>query len=105
MMSYFLSLPRASWKARAVAIVVDVLLVMQIVQQWPHRHDDPAIARWVAWSLLIADILLLRLVLVVCFAGRLPKVLWQGRLIRTLPQIHADIARELHEQRKRSPHL
>ena len=105
MMSYLLSLPRASWKARVVAVLAAVLLITQIVQQYSHLHDDLAIARWVAWCLSVSAIWLLHLVLIVCLVGRMPKVFRRRALNRTLPQIRADIAEELREQRERSRHL
>jgi hypothetical protein len=104
MMSYFLSLPRASWKARVVAAIVIVWLVADLVHQWQHRHDDLAVARWISWGSLIGDTWLLWLAFTVCILGRMPKVLRRlpGGLNRTLPQIHAEIAKEIQEKRDRS---
>jgi len=104
MFDRLLSLPHASWKARALALLMTSMEVLIAWQQWPHRHDDLAIARWIAWFFLVSVPLLLPSLLVVCVFGRLPKT-WQhfpGRLGKTLPQIHAGIAREQQEQRERS---
>lgn len=104
MMSYFLSLPRASWKVRAVAFIVAALLVDQLIQQWGHRHDDLAIARWISWGFLVGDTWLLWLAFTVCVLGRMPRVLRRlpRGLNRTLPQIHAEIAKDMHDKRDRS---
>jgi hypothetical protein len=104
MMSYFLSLPRASWKARAIAALVACFLVLQILQKWPHRHDGLAIARWIAWFMLLGDTWLLWMTGIVCVLGRMPRSWARGRgsLNRTLSQIHADIAGQMQEERDRS---
>jgi protein-S-isoprenylcysteine O-methyltransferase Ste14 len=104
MMSYFLSVPRASWKARAVAVLAICFLLLPFVQPWLHRHDDPAMARWVALLLLIGDAWLLWMAAMVCVMGRMPRNWARGRgaLNRTLPHIHAEIAREMREERNRS---
>jgi hypothetical protein len=102
-----LTLPRASWKVRLVFAVLAAIYIGLIGQQWPHRHDDLAIARWMAWLLIISCVFYLPNMLVVVAFGRLPKV--YARISRgwnrTLPQIHADIAREQQEQRERSREL
>ncbi|WP_426699933.1 hypothetical protein ACPPVV_11000 [Rhodanobacter sp. Col0626] len=102
-----LSLPRASWKTRLAFCLWLALVISLMVQQWPHRHDDLAIARWIAWFFLVSGVLYLPKLMVVVLFGRLPKVyqhMFKG-LNRTLPQIHADFAREQREQRERSREL
>lgn len=99
-----LSLPRASWKARMAGLLGLAVVVSLMVQQWPHRHDDLAIARWIAWSFLVIGVLYLPKLLAGVLFGRLPKAyqhMFKG-LNRTLPQIHADFAREQREQREKS---
>jgi len=88
-----------------VAALVAVFLIYGILQQWPLRHDDLAIVRWMAWIVMVIAIRPLWLALVVCLAGRLPKVIRRGSLNRSLPQIRADLAEELRQQRDRSRHL
>jgi hypothetical protein len=105
MMSYLLSLPRASWKARVGAALVAAVLICGILQQWPHRNDDLAIARWMSWIVMAIAIRPLWLALIVCLAGRLPKVKRRGSSNRSFSQIRADIAEELRQQRDRSRHL
>jgi hypothetical protein len=99
-----LSLPRASWKIRLIFVLLSVTIIGLLVQQWPHRHDELAIARWVAWFSIFSVVFNLPRMLVVVLFGRLPKLYasMPGRWNKTLPQIHADIAREQQEQRKRS---
>ena len=98
------SLPRTSWKVRLVFAVLATVLISTIVQQWPHHHDDLAIARWMAWFTVIGSAYCLPRMLVVVLFGRLPKV--YARMSKswhkTLPQVHADIAQEQQEQRDRS---
>jgi hypothetical protein len=102
-----LSLPRASWKVRLVFAALAAMFICVIVTQWPHRQDDLAIARWMAWILIVSGAFYLPRMLAVVAFGRLPKVYagmsrgWN----RTLPQIHADMAREQQEQRERSREL
>ncbi|MEP6897869.1 MAG: hypothetical protein ABI870_05010 [Rhodanobacter sp.] len=102
-----LSLPRVSWRIRLLFVVFSVITINLTVQQWPHRHDDLAIARWIAWFLVVTCIFYLPRMLVVVFLGRLPEAYagMAGRLNKTLPQIHADIAREQKELRDRSREL
>jgi hypothetical protein len=102
-----LSLPRASWKVRLVFAVLSAVVINLVVQQWPHRHDDLAVARWIAWLLIVSGVFYLPRMLMVVIFGRLPKI-YAGLLRgwnKTLPQIHADIAREQQEQRERSREL
>ncbi|WP_140652965.1 hypothetical protein [Rhodanobacter glycinis] len=102
-----LSLPRASWKARLVFTLLSAMVISGMVQQWPHRHDDLAIARWIAWFFIVIGVYYLPRMLAVVIFGRLPKI-YAGLLRgwnKTLPQIHADIAREQQEQRERSREL
>jgi len=99
-----LELPRASWKTRLVFTILAAIFICLIVQQWPHRQDDLAIARWTAWLSIVIGVFNLPRIMVVVVLGRFPKAYAQmsGRLNRTLPQIHADISREQQEQRERS---
>jgi hypothetical protein len=102
-----LSLPRASWKVRLVFAVLSAMLINVAVQQWPHRHDDLAIARWMAWFFVASGVFCLPRMLVIVVFGRLPRVyagLLRG-LNRTPPQIRDDMARERQEQRERSREL
>ena len=102
-----LALPRASWKVRLLFTILAAVFICLIVQQWPHRQDDLAIARWMAWLFIVIGVFNLPRILVVVVLGRLPKVYarMSGSLNKTLPQIHADIAREQQEQRERSREL
>ncbi len=102
-----LSLPRASWKVRLVFAVLSAVVINVTVQQWSHRHDDLAIARWIAWFFIVSGVFYLPSMLVVVIFGRLPKsyARMSGKWNKTLPQIHADIAREQQEQRERSRQL
>jgi hypothetical protein len=102
-----LSLPRVSWKTRLLFIVFSAITIKVTMQQWPHRHDDLAIARWMAWFFIVASVFYLPRMLVVVVLGRLPKAYagMAGRWNKTLPQIHADIAREQKELRDRSREL
>jgi hypothetical protein len=99
-----LSMPRASWKARLFFVALAAMTIGLTVQQWPHRHDALAIARWIAWFLIASCIFYLPQMLVVVILGRLPKVCrgGLGGLNRTLPQIHVDIARKQRELHRRS---
>jgi hypothetical protein len=102
-----LSLPRASWKVRLVFAALAAMFIWLIVQQWPHRHDDLAPARWMVWFYIVSGFMYLPRMLVVVVLGRLPRVyagMWRS-WNRTLPQIHADFAREQQEQRERSREL
>jgi hypothetical protein len=101
------SLPRASWKTRLAFVLLSVMVISVMVQQWPHRHDDLAIARWIAWFFIASGVFYLPRMLVIVVFGRLPKIYarMSGRWNKTLPQIHADIAREQQEQRERSREL
>jgi hypothetical protein len=102
-----LSLPRASWKIRLLFALLAAVTISVMTQQWPHRHDDLAIARWLAWIFIVGSVFYLPRILVVVVFGRLPKVYagMSGRWNRTLPQIHADFAREQQEQCERSREL
>ncbi|GAB2550718.1 hypothetical protein [Rhodanobacter koreensis] len=102
-----LALPHASWKVRLLFMALAAVFICLIAQQWPHRQDDLAIARWMAWFFIVMGVFSLPRMLVVVVFGRLPKVYarMSGNLNRTLPQIHADIAREQQEQRERSREL
>ena len=99
-----LSLPRASWKVRLVFAVLLAVVINVTVQQWPLRHDDLAIARWIAWFFIVSGVFYFPSMLVVVISGRLPKMYarMSGKWNKTLPQIHADIAREQQEQREGS---
>jgi len=99
-----LELPRALWKAGLVFTMLAAIFICLIVQQWPHRQDDLAIARWTAWLSIVIGVFNLPRMMVVAVPGRFPKAHAQmsGRLNRTLPQIHADISRERQEPRERS---
>ena len=102
-----LSLPRASWKVRLVFAVLTAMLVGVAIQQWSHRHDDLAIARWIAWLFVAIGIFNLPRMLVVVVFGRLLKVYARmpGSWNKTLPQIRTDAALEQQEQRERSREL
>ena len=99
-----LSLPRVSWKVRLVFSALSILVIGVAIQQWSHRHDDLAIARWIAWFFLASCIFYVPRMLVVVVFGRLPKVYARmpGSWNKTLPQIRADIARGQQKQRGRS---
>ncbi|MDE2156548.1 MAG: hypothetical protein KGJ32_11740 [Xanthomonadaceae bacterium] len=99
-----LSLPRASWKIRLAFVLLSAMVTGVMAQQWPHCHDDLAIARWIARFFIVSGVFHLPRMLVVVAFGRLPKIYAQmsGCLNKTLPQIHADIARERQEPRGRS---
>ena len=102
-----LSLPRASWKIRLAFLLWLAVVISLMVQQWPHRHDDLAIARWIAWFFLVSGVLYLPKLMVVVLFGRLPKVYQRmfRELNRTLPQMQADFASEQRKQRERSREL
>jgi hypothetical protein len=102
-----LSLPRASWKIRLLFALLAAVTIILMMQQWPHRHDDLALARWLAWLFIVGGVFYLQGILVVVAFGRLPKAYagMSGRWNRTLPQIHADFAREQQEKRERSREL
>ncbi|MFC5435364.1 hypothetical protein ACFPME_02265 [Rhodanobacter umsongensis] len=102
-----LSLPCASWKIRLVFLLLSAMVIGGMAQQWPHRHDDLAIARWMAWFLVLSGVCYLPRMLAVVMFGRLPKI-YAGLLRgwnKTLPQIHADMAREQQALRERSREL
>jgi hypothetical protein len=107
MMSYLLSLPRASWKARAVAVLVMAFCVLPFAQQWPNRHEDLALVRWYAWSVLVCNAWMFSLAFIVGVLGRMPKSLARrpGRLGKTLPQIYQEIAQEKADTSRRSKSL
>jgi uncharacterized membrane protein len=107
MMSYLLSLQRASWKWRVVAFIVMVMTISQLRTGWAYLHDDLALVHWYGWSLLFPGVWIFCDAFVVALVGRLPKSLLRrpGGLSRTLPQIHADIAKEQLEQREKSRQL
>jgi uncharacterized membrane protein len=100
MMSYLLSLQRASWKWRVVAFIVMVMTISQLRTGWAYLHDDLALVRWYGWSLFLTGLWIFCLAFVVSVVGRLPKSLLRrpGGLNRTLRQIHADIAKEQQEK-------
>ncbi|MEO6800254.1 MAG: hypothetical protein ABI178_09980 [Rhodanobacter sp.] len=85
-------------------MLLAAVLIFGMLQQWPHRHDDLAIARWMAWFIMVISVLILPRVLVVAVFGRLPRVYARmpAKWNKTLPQVHADLAREQQEQRERS---
>ena len=101
------ALPRVSWKVRLLFTILAAVFVSVILQQWPHRQDDLAIARWIAWFSIVGGVFTLPRILVVVVFGRLPKVYAQisGSLNKTLPQIRTDITREQQESRERSREL
>ncbi|WEN14067.1 hypothetical protein PY254_12560 [Rhodanobacter sp. AS-Z3] len=102
-----LSLPRASWKVRLAFFLWSALIISLIFQQWEHLHDDLALARWIAWFIVVGGVLYLPSLMMVVLFGRVPKLyqnLFKG-LSRTLPQIHADFEREQQQQRDRSREL
>ncbi len=101
------SLPPASWRARLAFFLWLVLVISLMVQQWPHRQDDLAIARWIAWFFLVSGVFYLPNLMVVTLCGRVPKVyqrMFKG-LNKTLPQVHADLAREQQGERESSREL
>jgi hypothetical protein len=102
-----LSLPRAPWKVRLVFALLSAVVIGVALQQWPHRHDDLAIARWIAWFFIVNGVFYLPRMLVIVMFGRLPKLYarMSGRWNKTLPQIHADMACEQQGQRERSRQL
>lgn len=106
-MSYLLSLPRASWKWRAVAVIVLVMTISQLRTGWTYLRSDLALVRWYGWSLVLTGMWMFCTAFMVGILGRLPKSLKRrpGSLNRTLPQIHADIAEKQREQRERSRRL
>ncbi|WP_161805610.1 hypothetical protein [Frateuria defendens] len=102
-----LLLPRASWKMRLLAGVVAIVVVASAVSQWPHRHDELAIARWMAWFNLAVGAFLLTQSLIVCVLGRVPRSApWRGdHLRKTLPEIHAEFVAEREARRRNSREL
>ena len=107
MMSYLLSLQRAPWKWRVVAFIVMIMTIFQLRTSWTYLHDDLSLVRWYGGSLFLTGLWIFCLAFVVSVVGRLPKSLLRrpGGLNRTLPQIHADIAKEQREQREKSRQL
>jgi uncharacterized membrane protein len=107
MMSYLLSLQRASWKWRVVAFIVMVITIYQLAKSWAYLHDDLTFVRWYGWSLALPGIWMFCLAFIVGVVGRLPKSLTRrpGGLNRTLPQIHRAIAKERRQQREKSRDL
>jgi len=101
-----LSLPRASWKTRLAFVLLSAMVISVMLQQWPHRHDDLAIARWVAWIFTASGVFYLPRMLVIVVFGRLPKIYAQMSVCwnKTLRQIHADVARG-QQKRGRSREL
>lgn len=93
-----LCLPRVSWKTRMIFSALCVVAVGMLVQQWPHRLHELAIARWIAWLNLGCSAVYLPHMLVAALSGRLPKLLVRlpRRLNRTLPQIRTNVVREQH---------
>jgi uncharacterized membrane protein len=104
MMLYLLSLQRASWKWRVVALIVIVMTIDQLTTSWTYLHNNLTLVRWYGWSLIPPGIWVFYMAFVVGVLGRLPKWLVRspGRLNRTLPQIHADIAEEQRKQGEKS---
>ena len=104
MTSYFLSLRGVTRKVRIVAVVLAAISIQMLWQAWPHRHDDLAVARWLAWSQLAGNVCGLSLSAVVALLGRMPRSFegWPGGLRRSPARIHADIVARRHAEAERS---
>ena len=104
MIDWYLNLPRASWKQRLCALLLLVLCWFDFAREWNDLHNDLAIARWIAWTMIAGAVLLTPTCLLVLVCGRAPR--WfafarPGRLTKTLPQIHGEIKQE-HAERERA---
>lgn len=103
MIDWYLSLSRATWKDRIFAAAFAALLLFDLKSEWAALHDDLAIARWIAWSMVAGVVIFMPGILVVLLGGRVPRSFARlpGSLRKTLPQIHADIR---HEREHRERH-
>jgi hypothetical protein len=107
MMSYFLSMQRASWKWRVVAFLFMAISIDPLRHEWIDARGNLASLNWYDWSVIIVDAGVLCVAFVVGVVGRVPKFLTvrPGSLNQTLSQIHADIAKEQREQQEKSREL
>ncbi|TAN04832.1 MAG: hypothetical protein EPN36_07260 [Rhodanobacteraceae bacterium] len=103
MIDWVLTLPRATWRQRLWALLWLVLVCFNFAQEWNNLHADLAIARWVAWAMVVGTIFFTPVSLLVLVSNRAPR--WfgfrSGSLTKTLPQIHAEIRHE-HAERERN---
>lgn len=106
-MIWLYSLPRATRWARFWALFFVLVVLSMVWQQWPHLHDDLAIAQWIAWFFVLIAILYLPRLLVIVIFGRVPRVYQHlgRRLFKTIPEIHKDIAKDIEERNERSRRL
>jgi|GEM_PF-3033299 cytochrome bd-type quinol oxidase subunit 1 len=103
MIDWYLSLPRATWRHRLFAVLFAGVLLVNLISQWHNLHDDLAIARWVAWSMVAGVVIFMPAMLLILVCGRVPRGLARipGSLNKTFPQIREDIERE-HGERERN---
>ena len=103
MIDWYLSLPRATWKDRLFAVLFAAVLLLDLHSQWPNLHDDVAVARLVAWSMVASAVIFMPAMLLILVCGRVPRSLARipGSFHKTFPEMRADIRRE-HEERERS---
>ena len=104
---HLLAWPRASRKQRLLATVLAAIFLVGLVQQWPHRHDDLAVARWMAWFFVVNGCWFGTQALAVVLAGRLTgtyaSIFHRAPFMRmTLPQMHRHIARERQASKGRT---
>jgi hypothetical protein len=107
MMSYLLSLQRASWTWRVAAFVILVITISQLKASWGYLHDDLSLVRSYGWMVFLLSAWMFCVAFLVGVVGRVPKSLARrrGGLNRTLSHIHADLAEEQPDQRKKSHKL
>jgi len=103
MLDWYLSLQRATWKHRLWALLFLAVILSNLGNEWANLNDGLAVARWIAWSMVVAAILLAPACLLVLLAGRVPRSFarFPASLKKTLPEINAEIRLE-HEERERN---
>ena len=105
MYAWFLKLPRASSKARFLAIVFLFLGAFNAFHAWPDLHDDLAAARWMAWINVCGALIWSPMLLVISLGGRMPNTYARripGALRMSPRQLHAAIHADMVEERQRS---
>src|SRR5690348_7306143 len=103
MIDWYLSLQRATWKHRLFAVLFAALLLFNLKTEWKDLHDDLLVARWIAWFMVAGVVIVMPGILLVLLGGRVPRSFARpGSLRKTLPQIHADIQRELEPRERNS---
>jgi hypothetical protein len=103
MLDWYLSLQHANWKHRLWAALFLGAMLFNLGNGWSNLHSDLAIARWIAWSMVLGVVLFAPGCLLVLLAGRVPRSFARipGSLKKTLPEINAEIRRG-HEERERN---